>query len=59
MKKSGQTLVITLEIVRKCSPYSPNSKRCYLCLNEKLEIATCRSNNLLNKKTELVSNCRH
>ena len=41
MKKSGQTPVITWKIVRRCSPYNPNSKRCYLCLNEKMEIATC------------------
>ena len=40
MKNSGQTPVITWKIVRKCSPYNPNSKRCYLCLNEKLEIVT-------------------
>ena len=59
MKSSGQTPVITWKIVRRCSPYNPNSKRCYLCLNEKMEIATYRGNNLLNKKTELISKCRH
>ena len=59
MKKSGQTPVTTWKIVRRCSPYNPNSKRCYLCLNEKLEIATYRGNNLLNKKAELISKCRH
>ena len=59
MKKSGQTPVITCKIIRRCSPYSPNSKRYYLCLNEKMEIATYRGNNLLAKKTELISKCRH
>ena len=59
MKKSGQAPVITWKIVRRCSPYNPNSKRCYLYLNEKLEIATYRRNNLLNKKTELISKCRY
>ena len=58
MKKSRQTPVIKWEIVRKCSSYKPNSKRCYLCLNEKLEIATYRENNLLNEKTELMAKCR-
>ena len=33
MKKSGQTPVIMWEIVQTCSPYKPNSERCYLCLN--------------------------
>ena len=59
MKKSGQTPVITWKIVRRCSPYNPNSKRCYLCLNEKMEIAAYWGNNFLNKKTELISKCRH
>ena len=59
MKKSGQTIVITWKIVRRCSPYNPNSKRCYFCLNEKLEIATYRGNNLLNKKIEPISKWRH
>ena len=58
-KKSGQTSVITWKIVRRCSPYNPDSKRCYLCSNEKMEIATYRGYNLLNKKTELISKCRH
>ena len=58
MKKSGQIPVTTWEIVRKCSSYNPISKRCYLCLNEKLEVASYQGNNLLNKKTELISKCR-
>ena len=60
MEKSGQTPVIMWEIVQKYSPYNPNSKICYLlCLNEKLETVTYRGNCLLNKKTELISKCRH
>ena len=56
--KFGQTPFITWEIVRKISRYNPNSKRCCLRLNEKLEIATYQGNNSLNKKTELISKCR-
>ena len=59
MEKSGQTPVTTWKIVRQCSPYNPNSKRYNLCLNEKMEIATYRGSNLMNKKTELISKCRH
>ena len=59
MKKFEQKPVITLEIVRKCSPYNPNSRRCYLCLNEKLEIAANQGNNSIKKKTELISKSRH
>ena len=59
MKKFGQTSVITWKIVRRYSPYKHNSKRCYLCLNKKLEVTTYRGNNLQNKKTELICKCRH
>ena len=45
--------------MRKCLPYNYNSKKCHLCLNEKLEIALYEGENLLNKKTELISKCRH
>ena len=34
-------------------------RKCYLCLNEKLEIVLYEGENLLNKKTELISKCRH
>ena len=59
IKESGDTPVITWEVVRRCLPYNLQSKRCSLCLNEKLEIAAYKGNNLLNKKNEVVSKCRH
>ena len=40
--------------VKKCVPYSPQTKRCLLCLNEKLEIAAYKEQNLLNKRNEIV-----
>ena len=64
MEKSVLTPVITWEIVRKCSPYIPNSKKkkkkkSYLSLNEKLEIATDQENIWLKKKAELISKYSH
>ena len=50
---------IAWRVTRKCLPYNYNSRKCYLCLNEKLEIALYEGENLLNKKTELISNCRY
>ena len=41
---------ITLGIIRKCLPYSYNSRKCYLCLNEKLEIALYEEENLQIRK---------
>ena len=46
-------------MVKKCVPFSPQTKRCLLCLNEKLEIAAYKEQNLLNKRNEVVSKCRH
>ena len=35
-----------------------NCQRCLLCLNEKLEFAAYKEQNLLNKRNEIVSKCR-
>ena len=47
------------EIIRICRFYNPNSQRCFLCLNKKYKIATYKRNNLLNKRIEVISTCRH
>lgn len=51
---------LSWSIVRKVPAYSNLSKKCQLCLHEKLEIITHPSpDTLLNKKSELISKCRH
>ena len=55
---SGPTLVWS--IAKKVPPYSNISKKCLLCLHEKLEIINYpRPEELLNKRSELISKCRH
>ena len=39
--------------------YIPTSKRCNLCLTKKLEILDDPDKNLLNKRSEIISQCRH
>ena len=39
--------------------YNPNSKRYSLCLHEKLEIVDDPEEILLNKRSEVISQCRH
>ena len=39
--------------------YILTSKRCNLCLTEKLEILDDPDKNLLNKRSEVISQCRH
>ena len=50
---------ISWRILSSHSPYNSSSKRCNLCLKEKILII-CRPELLtLNKRNELVSSCRH
>ena len=46
-------------IVTSAAPYNNVSKRCNLCLTEKLKIIDADKSNLLNKRSELISKCRH
>ena len=47
-------------IIKHAPAYSNISKKCELCLREKLAIITYPElDNLLNKKSELISKCRH
>ena len=47
-------------IVKSVPSYSNISKKCLLCLRDKLEIANFEDqDHLLNKLSELISKCRH
>ena len=50
---------ITWEILGRHQAYNTTSKRCSLCLNEKLKIALHKNNNMLNRQTEILDKCRH
>ena len=47
------------EIAHKSFPYKCGSRRCDLCTSEKLAIAMADSRLLLNKRSEIVGQCRH
>lgn len=47
------------EIFGKHQAYYTRSKRCALCLNQKLKMALQRNNNTLKKRTEILNQCRH
>ena len=59
LKDNGLDNNLSWEIYRKASPHQCNSKRCDLCLSEKVSIIYADSDTLLNKRTELISKCRH
>ena len=59
IKDKGGTPTVKWKILRKAKPYNPNSKRCLLCLTEKLAIAEHEGRDMLNKRSEAVAKCRH
>ena len=59
IKDKGYEYSITWRLVKQCPSYNPVNKRCILCLSEKLDILEYEGRNLLNKRSELVSKCRH
>ena len=59
LKQEGISHQIAWEILRHAPGYTNKTKRCQLCLTEKLLIATANKSCLLNKRSELASKCRH
>ena len=59
IRNSGDHPKVTWELAKKYVPYNPQTKRRLLCLNEKLENAAHKEQNLLNKRNGIVSKCRH
>ena len=50
---------VTWKLIRICAPFNKIKVKCYLCLSEKLEIASYKGNNLLNQRAKHINVCRH
>ena len=59
LKDSNTNFTINWSILATDPAYSNKSKRCHLCLTEKLYLVRAKKPSLLNKRTELISKCRH
>ena len=59
LKDVGYPFNMTWEIAAESKSYKPGSKRCNLCLMEKLLISEGKKRHMLNKRSELVAMCRH
>ena len=59
LKRNGTEFNLKWNIAAYATPYRCGTRRCDLCLPEKYIIARANQNNLLNKRTELISKCRH
>ena len=58
IKDNKHSANITWEILGRHQVHNTSSKRCSLCLNEKLKIRLHWNNNMLNKRTEILNKCR-
>ena len=59
IKRNNFITKVTRSVVRECPPCNLSKRKCYLCLNEKLQINSYKGNNLVNKRSELTNKCRH
>ena len=59
LKKEKQPFEIKWSIIKHVKAYKPGSQKCNLCLEEKLAIMKRKHKNLLNKRTEFFTKCRH
>lgn len=58
-EEEGNPPNINWSIVRLAVPYKCGSRRCNLCLEEKLAILQAEPSTTLNKRSELIAKCRH
>ena len=59
LKRDNRQFTLKWENIKSARPYQNGSRRCDLCLTEKLLIIDGDDNKLLNKRSELISKCRH
>ena len=59
LKAAKKPFTIKWSLLKKVPAYKAGSRRCNLCLEEKLTIMKNKDNALLNKRTELFTKCRH
>ena len=58
-KTKNVEYVINWRVMKSVSSYQPGNKFCNLCTAEAVYIAYMAGNNSLNKKNEIIKNCRH
>lgn len=59
LKDTSTPFDLTWTIATRAFPYRCGTRRCDLCLSEKVCIIRAEPKGLLNKRTELLSRCRH
>ena len=58
-KDRGDIPTVTWEFMRKCNKYKCGTRKCDLCLTEKMIILRMKGPTCLNKRSELMGSCPH
>ena len=59
IKSQNKNFDLRFRIIENKKSYVPETKRCELCIAEKFQIIYSNMENILNKKSEIISKCRH
>ena len=59
LKDANIEYTIRWDVVLKAQPYVGGSKRCDLCLSEKMIIARSTHPGMINSRSKILSKCRH
>jgi hypothetical protein len=59
IKRKNKEFRIRWRLIKQFRPYDPLTKRCTLCLKEKIAILEHEGSNQLNKRSEIIGSCRH
>ena len=51
--KKGIDPILKWEVIKKCRKYRAGDRDCMLCVEEKLAIASCKSRDMLNQRSEV------
>ena len=59
LREQDKKFSISWEIAATAAPYMCGSRKCDICLTEKLFISRADPEKLLNSRAEIISTCRH
>ena len=59
INKKGIDPILKWEVIKKYRKYRAGDRDCLLCMEEKLAIASCKSRDILNQRSEVLNSCRH
>ena len=59
LKDKNRQFEIAWTIEKECIPYKASSRKCDLCLTEKLCIVRGKADEMINKRSEIANKCRH